>query len=98
MTTLFQVGRLRVHNLASRGREPPEDRRISGGSRPRRTGVSPGAHAPGSLSASYASLLRGAPAADIRVDMAAVAIEHVTKIFGSHVAVDDLSLQVPAGT
>ncbi len=30
--------------------------------------------------------------------MNAVEIEHVTKTFGKHVAVDDLSLQVPAGT
>src|SRR5438093_13442112 len=30
--------------------------------------------------------------------MSAVQIEHVTKTFGKHTAVDDLSLQVPAGT
>jgi ABC-2 type transport system ATP-binding protein len=30
--------------------------------------------------------------------MNAVEIDHVTKTFGTHVAVDDLSLQVPAGT
>ncbi len=30
--------------------------------------------------------------------MAAVELEHVTKTFGAHTAVDDLSLQVPAGT
>jgi ABC-type multidrug transport system ATPase subunit len=30
--------------------------------------------------------------------MNAVEIEHVTKTFGSHVAVNDLSLQVPTGT
>jgi ABC-2 type transport system ATP-binding protein len=30
--------------------------------------------------------------------MYAVELEHVTKTFGAHVAVDDLSLAVPAGT
>jgi ABC-2 type transport system ATP-binding protein len=33
-----------------------------------------------------------------RVPMPAVEIEHVTKTFGEHTAVDDLSLQVPEGT